>query len=149
MKYLAAQEVWDLGIAQEVNRRLLHPRGLALQYIRSTEESGALLTLEINESFVQSFIELIDWAVEETTEETEGWRDSAERFKAIIAEAQRDAGSMIKVRDSRDDPEGIVFGDLDQEGVAKAERFEALINDRYDARVKALNFLIEPLPEVA
>lgn len=48
------------------------------------------------------------------------------------------------IQDWRDDPEGIVFTDITEDSVAKAERFEAM--SKRDARQKAFGWNVQPLP---
>lgn len=44
MEYLSLEEARELGIIQEINRRLLHPRGLALEVI-ADQDTGAIIAL--------------------------------------------------------------------------------------------------------
>ncbi len=41
MKYLSAEEAAELGVLLEVNRLLLHPRGLALEAMRGSRDPRA------------------------------------------------------------------------------------------------------------
>ena len=46
MKYLTGNEIRELGIVMEVNRRILHPLGLALEYEVPTGDNPAVLRVQ-------------------------------------------------------------------------------------------------------
>lgn len=95
---MSVAEFRRLGYLQEINRRLLHPLGLAL-------------------------------VVTNTPTEPEG-------FEWISG-----------VFDLRDDPEGIYFGDLGPDDLARARQIDAAWDERRAAREGALGFMVEPLEE--
>lgn len=90
VKRMDAGTFRHLGYLQEVNRRFLHPLGLALEVV--LEEDGSV------------------------------------RFGDVW--------------DYRDDPEGIVFEDLDL--AEHARRVEAEIRERRPARERAVGYWIQP-----
>lgn len=49
MKRLTAREVRDLGVLLEVNRLLLHPRGLALEIAWDPDDPDAVAVLRIQD----------------------------------------------------------------------------------------------------
>jgi hypothetical protein len=94
-KTLSVKEFRAEGWIQELNRRVLHPIGLALEVIIDND----------------------------TGEER-----------------------IERVWDCRDDPEGMIFGEgmIDAE---KAEAIDALYEKTAHARMKALGYIVQPLPE--
>lgn len=46
MKYMSVKEFRESGLLQEINRRFLHPMGLALAARASTDEEGNYLKLD-------------------------------------------------------------------------------------------------------
>ena len=91
-KRISITEFRELGFIQEINRRLLHPCGLALEVI--VEEDGT--------------------------------------------------STLGGVWDSRDDPEGFYFGELDG---AKCTSVYQLLYAKADARHKELGYNTQPSPE--
>lgn len=95
IKRIDIAEFRDLGFLQEVNRRLLHPAGLALEIVR--EEDGS--------------------------------------------------AHLGGVWDYRDDPEGIVFGSLDDDDSrAKVAAVDEEIGRHAAAREALLGSTIQPVP---
>ena len=86
-------EFRDLGLLQEVNRRLLHPLGLALAVAVADEDGTVRLD------------SILDW---------------------------------------RDDPEGVIFGDVDDDFVAKALAVDDMWKQREPARRQALGYMVQP-----
>ena len=76
-KLMDAKEARRLGIIQEVNRRLLHPRGLALTVMVDND------TGEVTYDGIQDFREDFDDGV--TFLDAELSQDKADRFDALIA----------------------------------------------------------------
>lgn len=137
VKRLPVAEFVDGGYLQEVNRRLLHPLGLALEVERATEPTRILL--------------LTEPAVEALRALARRMRIDPTQVKAMDALEQLIDGSEVlqpgdarlsSVWDCRDDPEGVIFGPgvLDPE---KAHAVTAEINLRSLARVAALGYLIQ------
>jgi hypothetical protein len=90
VKFLTVEEFVELGLLQEVNRLLLHPRGIALSVTKSDEGQY----------------------------------------------------SFGQVWDYRDDPEGLIFGDVDADKVA---RFAQLFKDKAPARQRELGYIVQPV----
>jgi hypothetical protein len=117
-KYLSGNEASDIGVVQEVNRQLLHARGLALQ---------------------------VDYLDEGSTVEGEWLKDigpvlskhvaglSDEDVAAIVEDIRQAAPLGIQIWDDRDDPEGIFFALGDSEAATPADRVE-------EASRKAVSF---------
>ncbi len=95
MNKITPKEFRELGYLMELNRRFLHPIGMALEVVRS--ESGE------------------------------------ERFGDVC--------------DARYDPEGFVYSDDDINLVDKnkAEEFNRLIEDKHEARMKSLGYVVQTL----
>jgi len=97
IKYLPIKDMVDDGILQELNRRFLHPLGLAL------------------------------------------------------AVTQEDDGTYSGIKgmwDFRDDPEGMIFGSLDEQAIAKAKKFSEFSQKKLEERMKTVGYIIQPCPEV-
>jgi hypothetical protein len=90
--YMDINEFCDEGYLQEVNRKYLHPLGLAL-------------TVQVDDDGTAKIIGVLDY---------------------------------------RDDPEGVTFGD-DVLSVEKARHISDIFDDRVEARLLALGYVIQPL----
>jgi hypothetical protein len=95
MPHLTTSETRRLGVVLELNRRLLHPRGLALEIVVDPE--------------------------------------------------QPDAIAALRIQDHRIDLDGVYFGDLDEDDVAKARRFNELADAIAATRLAELGYLVQPL----
>lgn len=93
-KQMPVKDFWELGLIQEINRKFLHPMGLALVMVKSKGTLG--------EPFY-----------------------------------------FMRIRDCRNDPEGIYFSDLDESDLKKAEAVKALFESKKDARIKELGYFIQ------
>jgi hypothetical protein len=97
VKYLSVREFRELGFLQEINRRILHPAGLALEVTVST--------------------------------------DGAEQISGVW--------------DFRDDPEGIVFGDLSKtENREKAVTVEGFMEAHFAGREEKFGWVVQPIGSV-
>lgn len=96
MRKMTAKEFQSGGYLQEVNRRFLHPLGLALEVI-------------------------------------------------VEADGRVEFGA---VQDHRDDPEGMIFSDgmINREN---AHRIDGEIDAKLIARIDALGFHVQPIPEIS
>lgn len=97
VSYMDIAEFRKLGLVQEINRKILHPLGLALE-VTIDDETGA------------------------------------ERISGVW--------------DCRDDPKGVIFGNLDEDDARRAYRLKAEEIKRGQARRAALGFVVQPLPEL-
>lgn len=97
-KTMTVDEFWKLGLVQEINRRLLHPMGLALS-----------VTVEFND---------------------EGEPAEATGFGVIY--------------DSREDPEGFVFGEDHPACPEKAARVQELLDAKHLQRVAMFGHPVQP-----
>lgn len=139
---MPVSEFRRLGYLQEVNRRLLHPLGLAIEVGRATEPTRRIL---LTEPAVEALRELIG-RIRILDPDRAGAMDDLE---ALV-----DAGEVLQpgdeilsgIWDCRDDPEGIIFGD----GLIDAEKARLVtdeINLRSLARVASLGYLIQDVGE--
>jgi len=94
IKYMSVAEFREEGYLQELNRRFLHPLGLALEVVVC--------------------------------------EDGSEQFGRIW--------------DSRDDPEGIIYGP-DTVEVQKVQHIRQIENSRTTSRIDALGFWVQPVKE--
>lgn len=107
------------GYLQELNRRFLHPLGLALEVV--VEPCPCR-----------------DGTIEE------GPPGATHTVTCPTCHGDKQRERMGGVWDYRDDPEGIYYdGQLDPE---KAGHIDALTKERFAPRKKALGFAIEPIP---
>lgn len=94
VKRISIKEFREQGYLLEINRRFLHPLGLALEII-----------------------------IDDKTQEMR----------------------LGGVWDSRDDPEGFLYDELDDEDRQRAENIRRIENERRPAREQALGYWIQPL----
>jgi hypothetical protein len=124
-------EFRSIGWLQELNRRLLHPAGLALE-VTTVEDSGW------DPSGGHPLAERL----------AEAGYDAA-GIKATLDALYPPGSSFLSgVWDYRDDPEGVYFGgeylgDLK----VKADRVEAVLRERAPARERALGYVVQPATE--
>jgi hypothetical protein len=135
---LTVDELRELGVLQEVNRRLLHPRGMALQAIVSDEP---LTRVYMTDNTLASLRWLIDRA--ETIELVEP--DWAEGARGSL-EGERASGFLDGVRYARDDPEGVVYPETDGADVARARAFDRFLLARVNSRSQVLGYVVQPMP---
>jgi len=141
--YMTAEDARNRGVVLEVNRQLLHPRGLALQgEIVIDQPAEQIHTITMRKDGLEKFRGLVVWAQKQ---EALAW--PAEWFVDLLGRidesiAQPDA-AVFRIR-TTSDPEGFCFGDLDAEDARKAIRFDFM---QRGMRARALGFDIEPLPK--
>lgn len=123
-KRITAREFRQLGYLQELNRRFLHPLGLALeaQFDNCPECVG------------------------------EGGNDQVARFRnrdrsCALCDGQGVVGDgrISGVWDYRDDPEGLIFGDLTDEHLERARRIERELRKCGAVRMKRLGWVVQPV----
>lgn len=136
--YLPAVEFASGGYLQEVNRRLLHPLGLALEITVAQEP---VKVLRLTADAVDALRLLVDRvrAADDTLVE------AMDELEARLEEAdllEPGDGYLSGVWDCRDDPAGIVFGDgvIDPE---KARHVTDELNLRSLARIAETGYLIQ------
>jgi hypothetical protein len=138
VKRLTTEEARDLGVVLEVNRQLLHPRGLALEVLvtRSATDEEATVTLSLET--IARLRELLSWGQATGLSWPE---ETVARIDDELATATA-SPAILRVQDHRGDPEGVYF-DPHPDDAAKAERFDAL---RLGAsRVEALGYDVQPI----
>lgn len=151
MKYLTAPETRTLGVVMEVNRRLLHPRGLALEYVRADVNSTHNVVLSSGD--IESLREVMAWmrsklAETYTDEQRERWESSLDNLNEVFGNALESPDAVwLRIQDHRDDAEGVYFDDLDESDRGHALNFVTLAEDREDARQDALGYIVQPQPE--
>jgi hypothetical protein len=144
---LTWQELQSKGIVMEINRRLLHPRGLALQYnARKPEERGeAIAPVWFFHSDVEKMRAVFE-RCRALMEASGEWNEEWALYFASLFERVQEATDAPDVAHLQifaiDDPEGIIFGDLNEGDRERAARFMQMVN--ITERVKGCGFLIEP-----
>jgi hypothetical protein len=66
-----------------------------------------------------------------------------------LACEQDDSGDALRLSgiiDSRDDPDGMIFAELTDDDVQKADQFANEMRRRAASRLRALGYVIQPLP---
>lgn len=138
--YVPPGELVDRGYLQELNRRFLHPLGMALE-VQIAEEGAARLLL--TDAGLAALERLVAAAREAALIPSTHLDD----LDALIAAADRvEAGDgwLVGVRDERDDAEGVVFAAEVPLG-AKAEAVEAEWVARSIPRGQALGYVVQPV----
>jgi hypothetical protein len=145
VKRIDIQEFRERGYLQEVNRRLLHPLGLALEiavYTYETREGEPDVPPETKQVDAVIRARLGD-------DEVDG-REALRGLAEAIVRELFPPGSMRLggVWDYRDDPEGIYFAEQDgspDQGLAeKARIVQDELDRREEARFHALGYVIQP-----
>jgi hypothetical protein len=136
MKYLDMNEARELGVVFEVNRQMLHPRGLALEV--HTTENPPIFLLPIDQDTLDAWRQLIKWARPRMPE----WGEALDRMDKRLAEGAESRPAVLRVQDHRDDPEGVFFGDISGVDRANARRFHDLVRPE---RLRRLGYVVEPL----
>lgn len=113
---LGFDEARALGVIVELNRRVLHPVGLAI----GMADDDALTEAHLARIEAQNPGIDIDQV-----------------------RASQSVRRRLVIWDGRDDPDGVVFGDWSEERVAKASAFMALEKERYPDRQAKLGFIWE------
>lgn len=136
--YLPAVEFASGGYLQEVNRRLLHPLGLALEVVIAQQPTRVLMLTDESVDALRLLIDRVrasDDALVEAMDELGARLDESELLET-------GAGRFSGVWDCREDPAGIVFGDgvIDPE---KARRVTDELNLRSLARIAETGYLIQ------
>lgn len=126
IKYIDIEEFRDAGFLQEVNRRVLHPAGLALAV--STPWTLAHLDALLKTAHIE-----LD-------------ADTLGRLHMVLA---YDRWTLTGVWDCRDDREGVVFSDLSEDAdAARADRVDEEIARHTAARVTLLGDIVQPVGSV-
>lgn len=135
VQYMDLDEFREFGYLQEINRRLLHPLGIALEWRDYSEEEWRK---DLKEAFVKA------------EDEEDGEPDLSDFVTAVIAllyKARLVGPQLSGVWDYRDDPEGMAFGGKYIEGEEfkqKAVNFVGMWRQRKRPRVEALRYMVQP-----
>lgn len=137
---MSVHEFRAFGYLQEVNRKFLHPLGLALEVGEATEPTRVLM---LTEPAVEALRLLID-RVRSGDPAQVAAMDALEQL--VNQGQQLSAGDEILggIWDCRDDHEGIMFGD-DLLDPHKAVRVTDEWNLRGPAREASLGFVVQPI----
>lgn len=135
---LPIEEFSSEGYMAEVNRRILHPLGLALE--RSTGWSEDDVAQLVDELELGALISESPLSVSDTPELV---------ARAVLLRFLRHVGltasHLTGVWDCRSDPEGIYYGPAHAEIVSQAAaNVDRLWSERQNARVEALGYMIQP-----
>lgn len=156
---MPVEEFRAAGFVQELNRRFLHPHGLALEVaVPDREHDGGEVVLlpttpgglRVIAAAAQSLQALYEQNADpETRLVTVGdVTVSADEIADLIAGLET-APEPVKewlngVWDFRDDPEGIFYGGLSKEERARAAALDEIWQQRRPLREARLGFMIEP-----
>lgn len=137
--HLSTSDARQLGVVLEVNRRLLHPRGLALEIMVGDGDERIVRTAGDTPERLR---ELLEWAQANGLDWPE---ETAAAIDRELASAES-APATIRVQDHRRDPEGVYFGEIEPEDIDHAKAFEALLDERRAERRRSqLGYVVQPL----
>jgi hypothetical protein len=132
------REFVDGGYLQEVNRRLLHPCGLALEV---EVAAGPTAVVKLTQGGVEALRELIDFVRVQAPD----WVDHMDELEERLDEAelleQGDAAS--RRLGLPQDGEGVIFAD-DAVSPEKARRVQEDMTRRAITREAALGYIVQP-----
>lgn len=154
IKYISPKEFREEGYLQEVNRRFLHPLGLAIEMVMGAPEAKYAIV------YVPD-LEYLRTAAADTDEGSDDLIKLFERVDQAIANSDR--AIFSGVWDDRADPEGVNFAFNDfpgndtlpaksaeqqyEEAVARQVHISELWRDRRRARVEALGYFVQPIAD--
>jgi hypothetical protein len=142
-KQLSGREFRELGLLQEVNRRLLHPIGLALEMTRA-RQGGERIVGGAGTAKWLSW--LVDRAVAEGICTKEDVVDVRHMLEHNVTKIEAGEIWLSGVWDEREDPEGVYFGEGDKaERMQRVLSFKGLWQDRRAAREAALGYMVQPV----
>lgn len=135
IKYIDIQEFSDLGWVQEINRRFLHPAGLAMSW-----------TPAVNAEAVKDYIRK---SLPRRSQKDEAVIDAMFEMLDDLGYVK---AHLTGVWDDRDDEEGDIFGeDFFEEPIAtemrtKAANVQKTLEERAPKRAQLLGYVVQPLP---
>jgi hypothetical protein len=132
---MTAKEFREAGYIMEINRRILHPHGLALSVIVTDEPTALLLFTDPERATLNRLFEL-----------GRAHGIDVDKLEQDVLSAHTEVEHMGPVVDHRDDPGGIYFGDLNEDDRHRSLTIERDLVERSGPRSEALGFVIEPLP---
>lgn len=136
INYISIEEFRDFGFLQELNRKFLHPMGLAVEVRLADEKSAAQVSDRIRQ------------AVADDVEDPEAVARIVDRVMAVLDDQECLQSRLGGIWDYRDDPEGIVYGD----DIIDADKANRVMRHRVDmamVRYKALGFYVQPTSDDA
>ncbi len=137
---MTLKEVRRDGVLLEVNRQLLHPRGMALTASVATE---ATTSVHFTDDGIVALCDLVTKAMDAGIIS----ENNAAALSARVNEAERaEPGELVTLYvQEDDDPEGLWFGGFDADDLEGASNFQARFDEIGAARRWALGFDIEPM----
>lgn len=149
INYLDIAAFSELGYLQECNRRLLHPHGLALEWMEPGEPENHALRAALRVAIMEG---LAKSGMADVPSSPHGAVADAVREQVwALLEGMRLTGTRLSgVWDYRDDAEGINYGgDYLIQMQAKAIAVKQMEERRRPARVASLGYWIQPLNQIA
>lgn len=142
VRYLSGREAAENGLLLEVNRRLLHPRGLALAatVTKDPDDEASTRAFFLSDRGLEQLRELARLARENGLQPVE-WCDDLDEE---LAKADSAPLGVFHIQVT-DDPEGFEYAANDpgsDERFEKSGRFEALLRP---GRREALGYVVQPL----
>jgi hypothetical protein len=160
IKYISPEEFREEGYLQEVNRRFLHPLGLAIEMVMNPSENPYAIVTVYDLAFLTAFLPEQPEDAPETIESAQR-KNVLERVERAIENSNR--AIFSGVWDDRDDPEGVNFAFKDfpgndmlpaksaeqqfEEATARQVHISELWRDRRRARVEALGYFVQPIAD--
>ena len=154
VKHIPIADFRAQGYLQEVNRRVLHPLGLALEVTVMDRESDDTKLVEriaplVADALAQRAERHGEGAVTTGNPDDVRAEIAREVAKVIVSDFwPRGSEHISGVWDYRDDPEGIYFGagELDPN---KADRVETILQHKLRRREEILGFGVQGVTDVA
>lgn len=129
IKYMDIDDFRKDGYLHELNRRFLHPLGLALE-VRD-QPPGETMEDTLRKQLVDApGLELSQSDMRKVIEAVTGW----------AKDNHMDFGWVSGVWDYREDPEGMIFGEIDYEKISKVRE---MWNVREPRRRAILGFMVQ------
>lgn len=140
VELLPIQEFSDAGYLHEVNRRVLHPLGLALEWREGWTREDVVEYLKVS-------IETGGMPAAEQTRLAGHLSDTYQVIWEFLQGIGLDQPHLSGVWDCRDDPEGVYYADklLSSE---KAQRVAREEKQRINPRMDALGYWVQPVEGV-
>lgn len=137
IRYLPIETFAEDGYLHEINRRLLHPLGLALEWRGGYDRTAVVRMITNLIESGQSEAGRKAWMAGHLS-------DVQEVVWEVIQLLRLDRTHLSGVWDYRDDPEGMSYGD-DTLSPDKARNVDRLWGERLQARLGSLGYMIQPI----
>lgn len=138
IKKMSIHNFRELGYLRELNRRLLHRLGLALEvcYLDKDIYKNKITIDDFNDS-----LKVMKDKVKESDDFTQYEKDILSELLTI----SKDGVIFGRVWDYRDDPEGMIFAKIDDKAVKQGKDIELELAEKDRARRKEFGFNVQPL----